>query len=194
MKRSVFLLTCWIPVYHCLCVTPKVPCSPELSVDITDSVYDSFTGTRTKNNITFTQYNYFVDNGTIRGCICNVTTCVRKCCPLKEEIGPEKACVSNEDTWRNYSDVIPNNFTYAFVPSFLVCQNKLRFQLYPLEGREGEAFSIDINGHLQYKTINLDAENFCLAYFSPENISGALICIKQEDNSDPLYYYGKNNS
>ncbi|KAK9738815.1 Methuselah N-terminus [Popillia japonica] len=149
MIRSVFLFLCWIPVYLCLCITPKPPCSPDLSIDITDSDYDSHTGSRTKDNITYSQYDYYVHNGTIRGCICNMKACVRKCCPLHEDIGPEKACAPNVEVRGNYSDVVPNNFTYTIVSNFLVCQNKFRFQLYPVQDREAEAFTIDTNGNLR---------------------------------------------
>lgn len=191
MKRSVFLLSCWIPVHLCSCITPKYPCSSELSFDITDSIYDSFTGSRTKDNITYNQYDYFVDNGTIRGCICNMNTCLRRCCPSNQEIGPDKVCAS-VGVRGDYSDVVPYNFTFTAVSSFLFCKDKYRFQLYPVEGREAERFSIETTGHLKYKEIYLDVNNYCLAYFTPADITGALICVGYpEDESEPLYYYGK---
>lgn len=36
-----------------------------------------------KNEILYRPKNYFSTNGVIKGCICDVKTCVQKCCPLK---------------------------------------------------------------------------------------------------------------
>lgn len=191
MKSSVFLLVCCIVAHLCSCVMQKHRCPPELSRDITDSDYDSFTGSRTVDNITYSQYDYYVDKGVIRGCVCDIRTCVRKCCPKNEEIGPSKNCipVMNE---RNFSDVVPNNFTYENVYSFLKCENKFRFQLYPIKDREAEKFVIHTSGDLIYKELNISVSDYCLAYFSDIDVTGALICVEyQKEEPQQFYYYGK---
>lgn len=57
----------------------QFPCSVNLTENITN-------GKKTgdvieKDNITYSPDTYFTLNGVIRGCVCNITNCVRKCCP-----------------------------------------------------------------------------------------------------------------
>lgn len=189
MKSGVVLvIVYWIPACLCACIH----CPLDLTVDITESDYDPFTGSRTTtDNITYTQFDYYVQNGTIRGCICNLKTCVRKCCQKSEEISSRKQC-EPVVVERDFSDVVSENLTYVQVHSFLTCNNKQRFQLYPIEGKEFDEFSIDESGQLRHRYLTIDVNNYCLDYFSSVNVTGALICMAyQEDESDPLYYYGK---
>lgn len=66
----------------------KLPCPKVLTIDITNGLtYPN--GSIRHNNILFAPENYFKDSDidhTIRGCVCNIKNCLRKCCNPQEKI------------------------------------------------------------------------------------------------------------
>lgn len=83
MGVSVFILTLFL-------LFPKeitCICSDFLSVDITDG--EKVNSTIVKYGVTFKTEQYYTKNTTTYGCICDIKTCVRKCCGTNESFVEE---------------------------------------------------------------------------------------------------------
>ncbi|XP_074038801.1 G-protein coupled receptor Mth2 isoform X5 [Leptinotarsa decemlineata] len=85
---------CFTPI-HCIC--PKI-----LSVNLTNS--KKIGSKITEYGVTFNKENYFVENGSTFGCICDIKKCIRKCC----ETG-ESDCVSTDkvENYKFYNETRP---------------------------------------------------------------------------------------
>lgn len=77
-------------------------CSIEFSEDITNGTKNG--GSIVKNGITYPMGTYYYSNGTIRGCVCKVKKCIRKCCENDETSSIEQECTMDA----NVTDIILN--------------------------------------------------------------------------------------
>lgn len=52
-----------------------------------------------KDNILYDENNFFYENGTLWGCICNVRKCIRKCCGPDQEL-LNKTCTNTDQRFQ----------------------------------------------------------------------------------------------
>lgn len=138
-------------------------------VDITDGTREG--DTITKNGIIYTPENYFEDYGTVKGCICSVIKCVRKCCADGEAIDlTTRKCVRNEE--RNF---LPN---FSLTSIIHVPENKICDES-EVKIKVDEDFYFE-NGMLVWDNLKFAKDDFCLAV-TPENETYAIACVTNEE-------------
>lgn len=141
----------------------------DIFVDITDGTRDG--NTITKNGITYTPENYFEDQSTVKGCICNVIQCVRKCCEDGQVMNlTTRKCVRNKE--RNF---LPN---YTLTSIIHVPENKICDES-EVKIKIDQDFYVE-NGELVWDTLKFAMDNFCLA-ITPENETYAIACVTNEE-------------
>lgn len=133
------------------------------------------------DNLTFTKENYFVaENNQIIGCICNVITCIRKCCPEKSSF-VNNSCKQNGEEYLdlifyNQSErVEPEDISFNIVYSMTCPEN---YDLYPIN----ESF-IELDGRLysQENKRYFSLDLYCVDYFDGK--MGSLVCLTKDPPS-----------
>lgn len=76
------------------------PCPKTLARNISSGIRESG-GLIKHNGIIYPKNQYFLENGTVYGCVCNVAKCARKCCPLGEKMN-NRNCKATEDNQFNF--------------------------------------------------------------------------------------------
>ncbi|KAF2885024.1 hypothetical protein ILUMI_21140 [Ignelater luminosus] len=168
------------------------PCPFVLSINITnaDRLSD---GTLMSDGYSFSPDQYFLHNGTVRGCICEVKKCIRKCCPFGSAIYGKK-CKSytkpfsvkvhdgEKPTIINGSE---NDFYY--IPS-KKCSALGLYQLQPSLFPD-DVFYVQHDGNMympHQKNKNLRPQDYCVEIFinkkGKESFS-ALVCNPDEEVS-----------
>jgi hypothetical protein len=186
------------------CVNSEVlPCPKVLAVNISN-------GTRTNNNsiinngILYGKNNYFVRNNITYGCICNLKTCVRKCC------GPDEIIVNRTCARRNFKMTfpvheetvpVPINFVpnYSFIHSMHCDKGKMLLK--PHKDYRDQ-FYVQANGSLflSYEKKIRHPEEYCIEVFDNKRFDmtkmvSVLLCITDDDlvvnGSSKFYSIGK---
>ncbi|XP_071050242.1 G-protein coupled receptor Mth2-like isoform X18 [Onthophagus taurus] len=159
-------------------------CHP--TIDISDGLQEE--DHIIKDNIKYAPDNYYIENGIIYGCICDVKLCVRKCCPLTETL-QHKACTTNlnHNFMKDVEAKLINSSTpfdsFHIINGMLDCGEKSRFKL-----NYDDNFNVLPNGNL-YWFEEYNHRDYCLDYFgSPPTKLSAVIC-SEEDHSVPLFHY-----
>lgn len=152
-------------------------CATELSLDISDGEKVGQNFIR-KNGIVYDKNNYFELDGKIFGCVCNLKTCIRKCCPIGQEIF-NRTC---QNSRRKFFDLIQQNTMQTFdtdvyfpISSFLNCSSKKRGIL-----PNDEELLLTQDGHLS-SIATLNQLNYCLDYFAEFSYFTALICLSDSN-------------
>lgn len=186
--------------YHVLLIRGeflKLPCPSVLTVDITNGQKLS-NGSIIQDDVLFDAKNYFKDsNNTIRGCICNIKNCIRKCC------GPQERFVMTNCTkapptmdLKFFEGTTPVNMQKTRY-IYSSCQGKKRVLLPKL--RSSEVFYLQKNGSLlvpgnKNRTLYLP-EEFCVENFDypgfkeASNITTAFLCLTEKIEIDNLHKY-----
>nr|CAH7736760.1 unnamed protein product [Callosobruchus chinensis] len=155
-------------VYILLLQLTSVFCEPakcRYSIDISDGVH---LGTDiTKNGITFSQKDYFKLGSSIRGCVCNVKNCVRKCCPGNQSYSISmKKCV---DSMTSGIDDHPRLHNIIDVPEKQICtETKAKIKV------EGE-FQIN-NESLVWGSLVFGVNDFCVNKVGDEVT--VIVCVE----------------
>jgi hypothetical protein len=129
------------------------------------------------------------DETEVRGCLCLLRNCIRKCCPDGHTLRKEKGCV-------------PSNLTllHPFAPQFIDDTNKSvtnvdvhilygepcprRGYLLDPEEDEEDQFSLLPSGKLiAPREGNFTVANYCIEAFEQQEAILPLLCIKEETSS-----------
>ncbi|KAG5896046.1 hypothetical protein JTB14_011041 [Gonioctena quinquepunctata] len=147
-------------------------------IDITDGIKN---GTDIiKNGFTFGETHYFVLGDSIKGCICEVKQCIRKCCPEGQKLNfTSKECVSDSDT--NLYDF--STFHIINVPTNKICdETKVKIIV--------KEFKVD-EGVLKSEYGDFAMEEYCLSSDGDGNV--AIGCVTDRDIPGILYAIGQFN-
>ncbi|XP_072397059.1 G-protein coupled receptor Mth2-like isoform X9 [Diabrotica undecimpunctata] len=132
-------------------------------VDITDGSRDG--DNIIKDGITYTPQHYFTIGPSVKGCICDIVVCVRKCCAEGETMNmTSKKCVSSyNDSFTKYSV-----YSIIHVPDNTICTDvETRINL-------GSDFKI-VDGVMLWEDIEFDIDHYCVIKQGEEYF--ALGCI-----------------
>ncbi|CAG9838863.1 unnamed protein product [Diabrotica balteata] len=119
-------------------------------VDITDGSRDG--DNIIKDGITYTPQHYFTIGPSVKGCICDIVVCVRKCCREGETMNmTSKKCVSSHnDSFTKY-----NVYSIIHVPDNTICTDvETRINL-------GSDFKI-VDGVMLWEDIEFDVDHYCV--------------------------------
>ncbi|XP_056629654.1 G-protein coupled receptor Mth2-like isoform X3 [Diorhabda sublineata] len=144
----------------------------ENSVDITDGIRS---GTNiTKDDITYTEKNYFVQGDSIKGCICNVKQCIRKCCDEGEVMNmTTRTCVADKSSDTPYSAF--SVYSIIVVPDNQICDKiKTRVLI-------NDDFRI-IDGELIWDDVHFEMDDYCLIKNGDNYI--AIACVQNQTSFD----------
>lgn len=159
----------------------EVKCKEELSVDITDGTVNG--KQITKDDIIYTDQNYYQNGDRIYGCPCNIRNCTRKCCPHGEGLD-NKTCRSYEnDAFSvNLQRHLPEDVHidhYYIVHDIVDCNDKERFLLDP-NGDIEDIFLITQDGRLTWQGLEFNVIDYCVDYLIQQNTFAALLCADAE--------------
>lgn len=199
--KIVLVVLCLLWPFVVIANKPVIPCHRGLTTDITN-------GTRLPNNfikhnnITYPPWKYYKENNdtVIKGCTCDlVPSCFRKCCPHGQTYIHGKCSNSNHTLATNFvipvyeedmETSVPDNF-FTVVHSYY-CQNQ-SFLLDP-DYVEGDLHYFQSNGSLYrpYAKPNyLPPQDFCLEFFEDYNMTSALVCFPDAEETTLQYSIGK---
>ncbi|XP_063920677.1 G-protein coupled receptor Mth2-like isoform X4 [Zophobas morio] len=166
----------------------KTPCPKVLALDITTG--NRYGSLIVKDDLTFNENNYFAENGTIYGCICNIRNCIRKCCG-PNEIMVNKTCTPDDTTlnYKIHSGTVEINSTvkHHFIHN-MDC-DYYRILLRPHHSST-DSFYIQENGSIHLpnflKRKMRNPEHFCVETFEYDmfemrRMTSAIICIDPDD-------------
>uniref|UniRef100_A0A6P7GQK9 Uncharacterized protein LOC114341713 n=1 Tax=Diabrotica virgifera virgifera TaxID=50390 RepID=A0A6P7GQK9_DIAVI len=169
-----------------LFLTICATCPKSLSVNITDGYKQG--ENITKDGIMFSPQNYFVENSSVYGCVCNIKKCVRKCCENDSNLN-NSACSSKNGS--QDGDFVFYNLTQPYgryVPDQFVihgrsCEPKM------LQIRLDGDFYLQTNGSLYGLDLSdmytmYSPLDYCLDYSSDELGLQAFICISEKEADD----------
>ncbi|CAG9838860.1 unnamed protein product [Diabrotica balteata] len=139
------------------------PCPKSLSIDISNG-----TKSGTKyifQNMTFDKNKYFVENGNIWGCICQVRNCIRRCCSENDQLNyPELQCGKKDMNplfkFHNNSELyLTSDLSDYFVVSGHPCISNGEIFLHEMKD-----YFIQKNGSLYSSTFNKShsVQAYCL--------------------------------
>lgn len=145
-------------------------CSKSLSIDISDGIMENETVIN-KYNIQFALDNYYKENEIIFGCVCELKTCVRKCCGVNES-KLETGCSPSTNQMIDYKfyndlDIIKSFDTEKiFLFYNAACQNESYIKIM-LEGKfylqmNGSVFGVDMSSEDQETYRIYSPEEICL--------------------------------
>lgn len=142
-----------------------------ISVDITNGVQE---GTSIiSDGITYNESNYYFSGGEIRGCICNIKMCIRKCCLEGEVLNTtSRSCESSTNGATGIT-----TYHIVNVPDNQICdEEETRIKL-------EQNFQI-VDGVLVWEEDRYDLEDFCVDRV--ENSQVALLCVRVEEEMNRL--------
>lgn len=164
----------WIPIcVFCLAFSVVEISSSEVKicmqyVDITDGVREGVN--IIKDGITYTPSDYVTVDNTIKGCICNVRACVRKCCEQGKMMNlTTRKCISSSDD--GFVSGLLGNIVH--VPENKICNDK------QVKININQDFTVE-EGVLIWDDFKFTMDNFCMAV-TPENTTYAIACVSNEE-------------
>lgn len=178
-----------------------VSCSLETSLDISNG--DRLASGRiVHNGIHYTPEDYFIYNGTIRGCICKFKRCIPKCCE-EDYLVVNGTCepyeLDNLLTFANYTSALNvsyKNFHLVHHEDRVMCSRGKLYQLMPVDYPE-DIFILQDDGSLSVPfnlelAGSLDTKDYCIEMFIDDEVDimeiSAVICIYEIAER---YSYGK---
>lgn len=173
----------------------RTKCAHVLSVDITNGTKLN-DGSIMRDEIIFSPDLQFVYDDQIRGCVCNVRKCVRKCC--------ESGMAVIDNKCKAYSGGFPLTIHDKHVPleeehDFYIIHNKKCstggfYKLEPLLYDE-DVFYLQEDGSMFMPSDDkfLNQDEYCVDVFFDEEMNmsvSALVCFPKEDEEEgKIYYY-----
>ncbi|CAB3368144.1 Hypothetical predicted protein [Cloeon dipterum] len=169
------------------------PCPMEESIHITRfQILPNKTLLDEERNIRFSPDLYFREgNATVRGCVCRVKSCVRKCCPLDHHIKEATKCVEggsdkfHENIFKEKLPLVRKKEDVFFLTGHQNCNNG-KYKLEP-NVEPDDNFTLLPTGLLQLFYVSEMAENkpvhfsqYCVEYFGDMNLISAILCFPEE--------------
>ncbi|XP_060521060.1 G-protein coupled receptor Mth2-like isoform X4 [Cylas formicarius] len=185
---AIYSVACALVLVWCVenITSGEVKC--DTYVDITDGVKSG--PNITKDGLIYTENDYFVDNNVIKGCICRVSSCVRKCCAANESIASNtnSTCVDVSLTPNASSDldnVFPDVALFHIIsaPARDICV-ETSYKI--LLDYEESSLVINHSGYLQWDELFYPYTEYCLANLEHRLV--ALICVVQDVSMNALIY------
>lgn len=198
MTNALAHILCLLFLIRSASVYAKIPCNSDFGVKIDDGeVLDN--GAILKDDIAYQKTNYVegLDGGKI-GCVCNLKTCLRKCCPFGEYL-VNKTCGRTDREF-----VIPDTRRSADLGDYHVvfgsqCEpEKSRLLLDPRNDSESnDAFVLQPDGRLHLISGNYfyEATDYCVDYIEELDEIQALLCSRSfgQDFAEKYTYYDIGN-
>lgn len=170
------------------------PCPVFVSVDITDGRKDD--GVIVKNNVAYAPSDYFYHEGEIRGCICNIRPCVRKCCP-KGHIMNNRSCqeAEYEQSFKVHRKTEPISLPEDYF-HYVHNNHCVSNQSYILDPSfEEDLHYLQEDGTLLWPSFDmvLSVEEFCIETFNDEifNYTDTVLVCFTEAAKPEMFYVGK---
>ncbi|XP_044254818.1 G-protein coupled receptor Mth2-like isoform X1 [Tribolium madens] len=165
-------------------------CLNNFSVNITDG--ENNNGVIYKDGINYTKGDYYVTGDGIFGCVCNIKSCVRKCCGPNEIVIDGCTNANYSFTFKIYNgtaSVVVNESDF-YVLYDLECDYG-HFRLNP-NFYEQDNFYVQLNGSLYAPYVDerrtvYGIEEYCLETFNEGdgNIFSAVICLENNIEEPP---------
>lgn len=155
----------------------------DIYVDITNGTREGTT--IVQNGVKYTPENYFELGGNIKGCICNVKQCLRRCCTDGQALDLKtKRCVATDN-----EGIFPEFSVYSIinVPENKICdeiEDKIKL----------DDFTIDPHSHLIWEDLTVSMDNFCLAVSPIKNETYAIVCVVNEEEATIITWIGELNT
>lgn len=166
------------------------PCRIEHSVDISDGVFNADDETYRKDGILYRPPNYFLEGQIVRGCICQIKTCVRKCCAYDEYLNADsKNCTYYTDPPEFLMHLPADKSTttsFHIINGMLQCGDRKRSVLQP-DSNPSDSFSITHDGFVSYASLVFKQEDYCLEYISSRSLS-AIFCVPDVKHGAPFLF------
>lgn len=148
--------------------------------DLVQDITDGFkVGTAIiKDDVRYEPKNYYIENETIFGCVCEVTKCLRKCCPEglhPVRIGTDRICKPSKQHLSVAASLseIPNARQYKVFHAGFLCNTPNSLALNETN------WDKDLNGgYLNAFGMSLGVNDFCLDYV--KNRLTSIICVTTE--------------
>ncbi|KAF5288088.1 hypothetical protein FQR65_LT12138 [Abscondita terminalis] len=146
-------------------------CNENLLVNISDGRFFS-DGRIEHEGVVYTKSNQRYFDGFVHGCVCNIWSCVRKCCPDGFSV-INGTCQKDASVFelRVFNYTVPINVTDMMRVIYnRKCDKQQKFVLSPKDNEE-DVYYVQSNGQLYLplfttgKTI-YDPEDYCLEFFS----------------------------
>lgn len=176
MVKMSTLSTILILVNLAVLILAKYPCDVTVSVDISDGERNEVDESITKDGVTYPKEQYFEYEGKTLGCLCNLRSCIKKCCPMGKYMSSDKECIeTQEDFTQDLTKITSadvNTYSIINVPC-----NSRSFILNPLA--ENEKIVIDDKGVLVWGEPVEEEEEFesyCVDYIEDTDDVKVLVC------------------
>lgn len=168
--------TILILVNFAVFILAEYPCDVTVSVDISDGERNTVDESITKDGVTYPVEQYFELEGKTMGCLCNLRSCIKKCCPVGTYMSSDKECIETQEDFTQdlikITTVDVNTYSIINVP----CNGK-SFILNPLV--ENEKIVIDEKGVLVWgepADEEEELESYCVDYIEDTDDVKVLVC------------------
>lgn len=195
--RSLIVGFCFLifePVFS------KFACPINLSVNISNG-HSNGTHIFTDDGLIYPPNLYFTEAGDTFGCICNITNCIRKCCP-QDEVFFGHECIQTDLLGINFTVPVHREFEQTRFGNFHFVYNRDcnidYYRLFP-DIYEEDAFLIQENGSLFFPSSGdyINQHMFCVDNFLDidENatstiVFSAVVCFPEDQSPDIVYSFG----
>lgn len=159
-------------------LSDKSSCDTPLRENITDG--QKHGSVISKDEVEFTRNNYFIENNTTWGCVCDFKRCIRKCCG-RNEIMVNNICKSYsllvQEAFAKFIH-LNDNTTYVIHANGKYCDEG--FQAHKKE--RGDILFIDKNGSISINAKMFNPEAYCVDIFFDETHKydiAAVICTER---------------
>lgn len=156
-------------------------CKYDYSLDISDGV--NISNVIIKSDIRYTPEKYDINEDKTTGCVCDIMTCLKKCCAEEQYMADKDQCNS---TQANFSsalvDIVPRNYFIINKP----CTGEHETILLDPASNIEDAFQINVNGVLVMKDTGEMYEDYCVDFIEETDIVRALICINVEGSGQNI--------
>ncbi|KAJ8952180.1 hypothetical protein NQ318_022630, partial [Aromia moschata] len=158
-----------------------IPRCPEiLRVDISDGVVVG--ENVTKYGVTFTEADYYRENGTLLGCVCNKLKCLRKCC-ARDEIVVNRQC--EENYAQEEFNRLLNSSNFDTRTHHLVLSNGT-FCAPGYSNIKLTEFEVLEDGRVFVDDMVLAADEYCIDTFTRDGSEpevAVVLCVVEDDES-----------
>ncbi|XP_066147735.1 G-protein coupled receptor Mth2-like isoform X2 [Euwallacea fornicatus] len=161
----------------------------ETTVDITDGTRDG--DSIVKDEVVYTPIDYFLECNVVKGCVCQVTKCLRRCCDNNETLISTDAgtaeCRAGDreiDVVRDLETVIGQNisqFHIITVPIRDVCTAEGEYRTFVHDDVQIEA-----SGDLDWNGEQYQFDKYCASNY--EGHLGILLCVIPDRSVNQLVY------
>ncbi|XP_059482444.1 G-protein coupled receptor Mth2-like [Neocloeon triangulifer] len=146
----------------------------------------------TERKLTYAPHQYFREGNSIRGCVCLVKKCIRKCCAEDHHIkNGSTECVPRDggfgefrtSVFRNLLPPKSANDEFYFLTGLQNCPQS-RFRLYPDESPD-DKFTLLANGDLKFLAEEepIDVSMYCVEHFGDVDYVSAILCFPEEPSN-----------